>query len=85
MQTVKPHYNKGWLAMGRPYTTKVPAHAVTRGQVLYDFGDETPVHSTEWVMSRSLDNNQYIGTFINGVPYLYNQPVEIIIGAATKR
>jgi len=70
-------------AAGTMYTTKIPAHAVTQGMVLADFGIAAwPVRTTEWVSDPI--THKYTGTFINGVPFLYNEPLAIVVGAATK-
>lgn len=72
--------------MGQPYTTKVPAHAVTQGMLVANFGRATwRVRTTCWVTGNTpATKHQYVGTLINGIPFLYNQPVEIVVGGACK-
>lgn len=71
--------------MDKPYTTKVPAHAVTRGMLLHNFGEPRPVSTTSWIQGAidTATEHQYVGAMINGVPHFFNQPVEIVIGGST--
>lgn len=72
--------------MDKPYTTKVPAHAVTKGMLLYNFGEPREVTSTNWIQAGVIGTpteHQYVGAMINGAPHFFNQPVEIVIGGST--
>jgi hypothetical protein len=64
------------------YTTKVKAHAVTKGTLLFNLGSPRYVQTTAHISDPN--TKQYTGCFINGVPYLFNQDVEIVVGGSVK-
>lgn len=77
------------------HTTKIPAHAVTRGQKIVYMGQQHTVTNNVWhsgvdykYTSCSITVAEEIHREFGGEPHSFgikfNEPVEVVVGASTK-